>query len=651
MKVTCCLIVCENFFPEVEAAVQQQGLADMEVNIQVCSFPSHCSSPPITWSEFTDIVLASSADFFVILGSYCLRQLDDPSEEFSRCRVDKKEQCHHLLCSPTLVDAVQQNGTYLLNPGWLTRWQQHIATWGFDRTTAIEFFGQSLHKLLLLDTGTDPEAEYHLAEFGSFLQMPVDILSIGLEYLGLSLTQIIANYQQQELVRQKEEIKRQAAESAMTLDLIRMVTRVKSQSELVTAIKELFTMLFDPKKIYFIPVNKTGLQFDQTSGLTAVEKLQMEQFYEGQGRYFLLDKEQGNFLLRIGSTENTSAVLFISQVARPPYIRQYINTSLAVSEVCDLSINHVQILRELVRASRLAGKAEVATEVLHNVGNTLNSISVSSEHIWETVQQSASTSLPDVVQLIEEHQYDREHFCTHDPRGKKIPAYFVKLSEKMMQEREFLLAEASRQLQHIRRVAEIIRAQQDTAKRINFTEQINLASLLEESLEFFQDDLDEQGIIVERHYEVQPTLYGEPHKILQVLNNLICNAVDALDSLDASDAASVVRQKTIVLRIDLSADQKEVLVEICDNGKGMHKDIVQQAFAFGFTTKKSGHGFGLHNAANLAAEMGGSLTGESAGLKQGAKFTMRLPVVATGKTGKTDGTSRTGRTEKTGGIA
>ncbi|MCI5128649.1 MAG: hypothetical protein D3907_09150, partial [Candidatus Electrothrix sp. AUS3] len=77
------MIVCENFFPEVEAAVQQQGLADMEVNIQVCSFPSHCSSPPITWSEFTDIVLASSADFFVILGSYCLRQLDDPSEEFS----------------------------------------------------------------------------------------------------------------------------------------------------------------------------------------------------------------------------------------------------------------------------------------------------------------------------------------------------------------------------------------------------------------------------------------------------------------------------------------------------------------------------------------------------------------------------------------
>ena len=202
-----------------------------------------------------------------------------------------------------LVDAVQQNGTYLLNPGWLTRWQQHIATWGFDRTTAIEFFGQSLHKLLLLDTGTDPEAEYHLAEFGSFLQMPVDILSIGLEYLGLSLTQIIANYQQQELVRQKEEIKRQAAESAMTLDLIRLVTRAKSEPELVAAILELFTMLFDPQKIYFIPVNKTEVHFDQAPGLTAEEQVQVRQFYSRQERHVLLSGEQGSFMFRIGGRE------------------------------------------------------------------------------------------------------------------------------------------------------------------------------------------------------------------------------------------------------------------------------------------------------------------------------------------------------------
>ncbi len=620
MNPACCFIVCENFFPEIEAAVQQQGLMDVEVR----SFPSHCSSAPIAWPELISIIRASWASSVVVFGSYCLRELGAPPEGFSRCQIHRKEQCHHLLCSPTLVDAVQQNGTYLLSPGWLSCWRTHISTWGFDRPTALEFFGASLRKLLLLDTGTDPDSERHLAEFGSFLQLPTEILPIGLEFLGLSLSHIIADYQQQKIIRQKEEVERQAAESAMTLDLIRMVTRVKSKAEVVSAIVDLFTMLFDPKKIYFIPVSNAEVHFDQVSGLPPEEQLQAQQFYAGPERYSLLNKEQGSFLLRIGRKEGTSALLLISQVAHPLYINQYINTALAISEVCSLSIKHVQTLRELVRTSHLAGKAEVATEVLHNVGNTLNSILVSSEHIRETVQQSSSTSLPDIVQLIQDHEEDRENFCTHDPRGKMLPTYFAKLSGKLTEEREFLLAETTRQLHHIRRVAEIIRAQQDTARLINFNEQIDISSLLEESLEFFQEDLEGQRIVVERNYNFQKSIYGEPHKILQVVNNLVRNAVDAFDGIS-------VEQKKISLSVYPTADQDEVVVEITDNGKGMQQNILQQAFVFGFTTKKDGHGFGLHNAANLAAEMGGSLAGESAGPEQGARFIVRLPVTATGE--------------------
>ncbi|MCW5202403.1 DUF1638 domain-containing protein [Desulfobulbus sp. US4] len=327
MKSVCCFVVCENFFPEIQAAVRQQGLTDVEVR----SFPSHCSSAPIKWSELVDIVRSSWADTVVIFGSYCLRELGAPPEGFSRCQIHQKEQCHHLLCSPTLVDAVQQNGTYLLSPGWLSCWRRHIATWGFDRPTAMEFFGESLRKLLLLDTGTDPDSERHLAEFGSFLQLPTEILPIGLEFLGLSLSHIIADYQQQKIIRQKEEVERQAAESAMTLDLIRMVTRVKSKSEVVSAIIDLFTMLFDPKKIYFIPVSNAEVHFDQVSDLPPEEQLQAQQFYARPERYFLLNKEQGSFLLRIGRKEGTSALLLVSQVAHPLYIMQHFSGDLRLT--------------------------------------------------------------------------------------------------------------------------------------------------------------------------------------------------------------------------------------------------------------------------------------------------------------------------------
>ena len=49
-------------------------------------------------------------------------------------------------------------------------------------------------------------------------------------------------------------------------------------------------------------------------------------------------------------------------------------------------------------------------------------------------------------------------------------------------------------------------------------------------------------------------------------------------------------------------------------------------FNHGFTTRKDGHGFGLHSCALAAKELGGSLTGESAGPGQGATFTLTLPL-------------------------
>ncbi|MCI5151412.1 MAG: DUF1638 domain-containing protein, partial [Candidatus Electrothrix sp. MAN1_4] len=311
MKPTCCFVVCENFFSEIQAAVQQQELTAVEVS----SFPSHCCSAPIDWPELYASIQSSQAHTVVILGSYCLRDLNGPPENFSHCQVRQQEQCHHLLCNPTLIDAVQQNGTYLLSPGWLRYWRTHISSWGFDRPTAIAFFGESLRKLLLLDTGTDPEAEQNLTEFGRFLQIPTEVLPIGLEFLGLSLAIIKEKHQQQELIQQKEEIERQAAESAMTLDLVRLVTRAKSRTEVVSAILELFTMLFDPQKIHFIPVGKAEVHFNQAPDLNEQEQLQVQRFYNSQERHAFLSREQGSFLLRIGGKEEPFAVLLISQVA------------------------------------------------------------------------------------------------------------------------------------------------------------------------------------------------------------------------------------------------------------------------------------------------------------------------------------------------
>jgi len=163
------------------------------------------------------------------------------------------------------------------------------------------------------------------------------------------------------------------------------------------------------------------------------------------------------------------------------------------------------------------------------VGNILNSISFSSEHIHEITQKSSCLSLPGIVDLIEKHSDNPGEFFTNDPKGKQLPLYFSKLSDQLTKEQDILLNECRRQLKHIHLVAEIIRTQQDTAKEGRLSEQIDITDILEECLQVFKQQIRDNEIAIERKYTKLPEMYGERYKILQIINNLISNAIDAFD--------------------------------------------------------------------------------------------------------------------------
>ncbi|MEN8189435.1 MAG: ATP-binding protein [Thermodesulfobacteriota bacterium] len=609
-----CFIACDYLYPEMKAAVEAEGL----IGVEVRSFPARCGHPPLKWQELIGNVDKSAAESVELFGCYCLQELESPAPDFSHCRVNRLEQCFHLLCSQTLVSALQQEGAYLLTPGWLARWQQHVADWGFDRWTAVEFFGQSLSRLLLLDTGIDEHAAEHLDEFGSFLDLPTEILPIGLDFHRLALAKVAAGYQRHDLEREKEKALRHSADSAMALDLLGRVTRASSETEVIEAFNELFTMLLAPEKILHVRVSKTALNAGQLAKLAAGKRRQVEEFHSRPDLKYQLNESGDSFLLRIGRGEKVSAILWVLQVAFPKHIHHYLNVAIRVSEVCALAIEHARTMEKLLDTSRLAGKAEVATEVLHNVGNTLNSISVSSEQIWEIVRKSSSRTLPGIVDLIQLHTANIGDFISQDPRGKKLPAYFIKLSEQLTREQEDLSKEINRQLKHIRLVAEIIRTQQDSTKGHSFIEAIDLVAIVEECLLVFEQKISERRIVVTRDYANLPTMDGERHKLLQVITNLIGNALDAFEDMET-------KNRRLVLRL-YSADDQTVVLEVDDNGRGMSDEILKQIFVFGFSTKKDGHGFGLHNGANLATEMGGTLTAESPGEGKGTILRLRLPV-------------------------
>lgn len=277
---------------------------------------------------------------------------------------------------------------------------------------------------------------------------------------------------------------------------------------------------------------------------------------------------------------------------------------------------HKRLNEEWITASRRAGMAEVATGVLHNVGNVLNSVNVSAGLVADKLRLSKVPNVAKTAALMLEKNGTLAHFLTEDANGKKLPGYLAKLGEHLVNENTGLLTEMDQLGRNIEHIKEVVAMQQSYAKVSGVYENLPVERLVEDSIAMNYGAFERHGVTVERHYTPGQMARVDKHKVLQILINLLRNAKYALDEVTRPD-------KVITLVIEPASDGVEVRVG--DNGIGIPEENLDRIFGHGFTTRESGHGFGLHSAANAAREMGGDLTVASAGLGCGALFTLRLP--------------------------
>jgi signal transduction histidine kinase len=273
----------------------------------------------------------------------------------------------------------------------------------------------------------------------------------------------------------------------------------------------------------------------------------------------------------------------------------------------------------LVDVSRQAGMAELATGVLHNVGNTLNSVNISTGLVIDKLRNSRVAGLSRAVELLREHSADMGTFLSTDPRGQKLPSYLSALANQLQQERETMLQEMQALSDSVDHIKSIITMQQKHARTAGTLEALHLPQLIDEALRLNAVSFERQGIRIERQYENVPPLIVDRHKLLQILINLLSNARHALAESDKED-------KQLSIRVRTAQGGERLLLEVADNGKGIAPENLPRLFSQGFTTKKTGHGFGLHISALSAEEMKGQLTCASAGPGQGATFTLELPM-------------------------
>lgn len=277
---------------------------------------------------------------------------------------------------------------------------------------------------------------------------------------------------------------------------------------------------------------------------------------------------------------------------------------------------------ELVKSARSAGMAEIATSVLHNVGNVLNSVNVSANLVADKLAQSEVASLVQVSQMVREHEADLGQYVTQDERGKLIPGFLTELAGCLEEEQKMVLAEVASLSKGIDHIKHIVAAQQTMAKRTTVLTTVRPADLMESALTMQSVPVGSRKVKLERAYSDAPAVEVDQHKVLQILINLIANACQATEQANAAGGGRVALSADLVD----SAEGPRLRLRVTDDGVGIAPENLQRIFSHGFTTKKEGHGFGLHGAANAATEMGGRLSAESRGKGTGATFTLDIPV-------------------------
>lgn len=281
----------------------------------------------------------------------------------------------------------------------------------------------------------------------------------------------------------------------------------------------------------------------------------------------------------------------------------------------------IETHQNLLAVSRRAGMAEIATNVLHNVGNVLNSVNVSANLVAEIVKKSKVSSLGRVVGLLKDHEKDLGAFMASDPRGKQLPGFLAQLSDYFLAGQAESLKELETLRTNIEHIKDIVAMQQSYAKVSGVKELVNLPALVEDSLRMNTESLTRHHIEIVRDFESVPPIVLDKHKVLQILINLVRNAKYACGE-------SSVREKRITLRMNNGGGR--VKISVVDNGVGIPAENLTRIFHHGFTTREGGHGFGLHSSALAAREMGGSLQAHSDGKDRGATFTLELPLPVAG---------------------
>lgn len=276
--------------------------------------------------------------------------------------------------------------------------------------------------------------------------------------------------------------------------------------------------------------------------------------------------------------------------------------------------------QKLVRTARLAGMADVATSVLHNIGNVLNSANVSLGLIKQNLKDDHFNKLFAITKMIKENLPNIVNYIQEDSKGKIIPRYLVNVTEYLEEKHTKLIQEIHNINKHLEHVKEIVSKQQGISRVASLKEKTFLHDLINDAIQISGGEMLQQYIQINKNYTEDNFVFTDKSKVTQILINLIKNAKEAIIENTENQT------KELNISVHKNSPEESINISVEDSGLGITDDNIAKIFTFGFTTKANGHGFGLHSSVLAARELGGDLSAKSKGKNKGSVFTLTLPI-------------------------
>jgi signal transduction histidine kinase len=270
---------------------------------------------------------------------------------------------------------------------------------------------------------------------------------------------------------------------------------------------------------------------------------------------------------------------------------------------------------QLAVASQATGRSEVASTVIHNVGNVLTNVNSLLDAATGRVQGLRISPLEKLAARLKEADAD-------EALQKATPDYLAGLANSLKTEQQLIGGLLATLHDNVRHIHDVIRDQQRHASKSVQLMKVQLDDLIEDAIGCCRARLEQDAVAVTVTGTRRIELRSDRSLLLQILINVIGNARHAMAEMPGT------RQ----LRINVQPNDNSVVIQVQDNGCGMNSETLAKVFTAHFTTKATGSGLGLHFCALTLKRLGGAIRASSDGLGQGSTFLIELPISSTTST-------------------